>query len=251
MTKLLDLFKRTKEEWNLPVWDTHCHILPGVDDGSTDIETSLKMLEMSISEGIQNIILTPHYIAGQTNADLIQLQFEKLQYEVQKNGLEVQLFLGNELYYSPGILDALKKGQALTIADTSYVLIEFQTDISFEKMRQAFHELFMNGYRPILAHLERFHCLREQPHRVEQLIDAGIYMQANTNSFLREDDFKLLIPFVKKGWIHFLGTDSHRADWRPPQMRKTIQVLQKHLEKEELMDLLISNTEKMIRNQYI
>lgn len=251
MTKLFNLFQKKKEEWDVPVWDIHCHILPGVDDGAPNMEASLKMIEMSIREGIQDIILTPHYIAGQTNADLIQLQFEKLRYEVQKKGLEIQLVLGNELYYSPSILDELKKGRALAIANTSYVLVEFQLDITFEKMSQAFHELFMNGYRPILAHLERFQCLREQPHHVEQLIDAGIYMQANTNSFLREDDFKFLIPLAKEGWIHFLGTDSHREDWRSPQMKKTVQILQKYLKKEELMTLLVYNPDRMIKNQYI
>ena len=98
--------KRKKAEfvdWNLPVWDMHCHILPEVDDGSRSLEDSLEMIQVEIAEGVTDIMLTPHYIMGKTDPDLIQAQYKKLQEEIKKQNYPVRLYLGNELFYHSDI----------------------------------------------------------------------------------------------------------------------------------------------------
>lgn len=242
-------YEKKIEQWNLPVWDMHCHILPEVDDGAGSMEDSLKMIEQEISEGVNKIMLTPHYRTG--NADLIKEQFKKLECEVRKRNYSVEMYLGNELLYSSDIIEELQAGRALTLAGSSYVLVEFQTGITYQWMKQAFQELLMAGYRPILAHMERFECLWHQEERVDELIDLGIYMQANSNSFLREDTAKTLMKLTRKGKIHFVGTDSHRPDWRPPKMKTMIQKWQKNMEKEGMIQILVENPNDVLKNHYI
>lgn len=246
--------KRKKAEfvdWNLPVWDMHCHILPEVDDGSRSLEDSLEMIQMEIEEGITDIMLTPHYIMGKTDPDLIQAQYKKLQEEIKKQNYPVRLYLGNELFYHSDILEELQSGRALTLAGTAYVLVEFSIGISYQRMKRAFQELLMAGYRPILAHLERFECLLDDRERIFELIDMGVLMQANTNSFLRDETRRFLVSLLEEEGIHLIGTDSHRPDWRPPKMRKALEVIYEHLEKEEMISLLIENPEHLRKNEYL
>ncbi len=244
-------YEKKIQQWDIPVWDMHCHILPGVDDGACNIEESLKMIEQEISEGVNKIILTPHYIIGTTDVNFIRSQFQKLEEEVRRKNYPVELYLGNELLYSSDLIGELQAGRALTLAESAYVLVEFQIGITYQWMKQAFQELLMAGYRPILAHMERFECLQHQEDRVDELIDLGIYMQANANSFLREDTAKALMKLTRKEKIHFIGTDSHRSDWRPPKMKTMIHKLQKNIEEKEMSRMLIENPNAVLHNYYI
>lgn len=246
--------KRKKAEvvdWDLPLWDMHCHILPEVDDGSESLEDSLKMIQMEMEEGVTDIMLTPHYIRGKTDLKLIQVQYQKLQEEVKKRNYPVQLYLGNELFYHSDILEELQSGEALTLAGTAYVLIEFPIGISYQRMKMAFQELLMSGYRPILAHLERFECLLDDKERIFELIDLGVLMQANTNSFLRNETRRFLLQLLEYEGVHFVGTDSHRPDWRPPKMREAMEVIYGRLDREEMIQLFVENPKHLQRNEYL
>lgn len=243
--------QKSKEQIDFPIWDMHCHILPGVDDGSRNIEDSLKMIEMEMAQGVTRIMLTPHYIVGKTDAALIQKKYVELQEAIKQRNYPVELFLGNELLYNTDMIEELRAGRALTLAGTSYVLVEFHIGVSYQRMKQAFQELLMAGYRPILAHMERFECLHYQWERVYELVDMGIYMQANANSFQKEETGKFLMGLLEEECIHFIGTDSHRPDWRPPQMKAAIEMLQMKLRKEDILQLLAENSNKILNNNYI
>ncbi|MDO4169334.1 MAG: hypothetical protein Q4D45_05460 [Lachnospiraceae bacterium] len=239
------------DKWNLPVWDMHCHILPGVDDGAKNMTDALKMLELEMKEGINKILLTPHYLAGKTDPDLIKTQYQKLKYEIKIRNYPLELYLGNELFYSTSIIFELQKGRALTLAGTSYVLIEFETEISYQKMRKALNELLMAGYRPIIAHMERFTCLMSNKNRITELIRQGVLMQANTNSFIWHRTSNSLLQLLQHGNIHFIGTDCHRPDWRTPQMQITIKKIQTKLQTEEMIRIFVENPNQLLKNQYI
>ena len=106
-------------------YDMHCHILPGVDDGSKSMEMSLAMLELEYQQGVRNIVLTPHCFAGRTQPDLIRQQYATLVYRATKRFQGLQLYLGSELMYSDTITEELAKQNAFTINETRYVLVEF------------------------------------------------------------------------------------------------------------------------------
>ena len=107
--------------------DMHCHILPEVDDGAEGIEESLAMLRREREEGVRKVILTPHYRRGmfETPREKIKTVFSRLQREVQRKKVGVDLFLGCEFYRENEILDILKRDQSCRMAGTSYVPVSY------------------------------------------------------------------------------------------------------------------------------
>lgn len=243
--------QETRKKEKHPIWDMHCHILPGVDDGADCMQTALDMIWKDIREGVTDIMLTPHYISGKTDVHLIQKKYMELLNEINTKEYPVRLYLGNEILFDSDTVNALKEGRALTLAGTSYVLVEFSTSIPYQKMKNDFMDLQMAGYRPILAHLERFSCLWEREERIEELIHQGVLMQVNSNSFINERTTRFVTSLAEKGMVHFIGTDSHSMDWRPPQMRDTVRYLKNRLTEEEWTHLFYDNPYRLLNNKII
>lgn len=231
--------------------DIHSHILPGVDDGAKNMETTKKMLYLAQKQGIHTIIATPHYKIGQQKATVEQLQeIQKLvQQEAKKEGIDIEILLGNELYYSRDICNRLDEKKALTLAGTRYVLVEFSPNGSYTELYQGLRELIQGGYVPILAHMERYQCLHKNKNRkkIQELIELGIYMQMNIQSLHRGYCRRL----VKDGYIHFLASDSHNTKERLPKMQDGITALGNMVTKEQMEKILVENPKMLREDKYI
>lgn len=236
-------------------YDMHCHILPGVDDGSKSLEMSLDMLEMEYAQGVRNVVLTPHCFAGRTQPELINEQFETLVYRAAKRFHGLQLYLGSELMYSDTIIEELAVGHAHTINHTNYALVEFYTDIAWKSLCNALRRLGNEGYRPILAHMERYECLMRHPERVDELIRQGVIMQMNSESVcggLFDRQAAECRKLIETGRIHLLGTDAHRMGWREPKLGDGIRTLQKKIKDEKLLHrILFENPERILQGEHI
>ncbi len=236
--------------------DIHNHILPGVDDGARDMEQSRKMLKIAYTEGIRSIIATPHYVIGNKNKDVSYL--EEIRQQVQQEALaldmDIKIYLGNELYYSEDIIEDLQKGKALTLAGTRYVLVEFLPSIQFRQIEIAIHNLVLNGYVPIIAHVERYICLVEAHERIDELIQEGAYIQINISSLLGGIANKRAFfckKLIKEDMVHFIGTDAHNDDYRPPNMAKGIHVITKKYGTETAEILVLKNPGLLLENKYL
>ena len=235
--------------------DIHTHILPGVDDGSQDMRTSMKMLREAYKEGVRTIFLTPHYIPGRHNASTETLKslFEEIKEEAAEKLPELTIFLGNELYYRDGVVDHVRDGSALTMAGSDYVLVEFNTRSEFSRIRSAVKKFTEAGYRPILAHIERYDCLYKQIDLIDELIEAGAYMQVNVDSFpggLFDSHAAFCRKLLEEGKISFLGSDCHDLDKRKPAMQSELKKL-KAGKYEHAIERCARNTAKMIANEWI
>lgn len=209
--------------------DIHAHILPGIDDGARNIEESIEMAAMAVSQGIKTIIATPHYYRRGNRKDYRKI-YEETKRQIQKAIPELSLFLGQELYYHEELEDRLLSGQALTLSGTRYVLVEFDTRISYSQMSRAVRSLAGFGYIPVLAHIERYECLREEG-ALSKLHRLGAMFQMNYESLTGrwyEADIRWCRKQIKEKNIHFLGTDMHRKDYRPPEIKKAIAWLERH-----------------------
>ena len=166
--------------------DMHTHILPGIDDGSQTIGQTTNMLRTAYDEGIRVIVATPHF--GIRNPGITIAGAKEALAEAQKKADEItpgiKIILGSELYYSDGIIDSLERGECPTIGGTSYALVEFSTRESRERISQCIQEMVWKGYRPIIAHLERYRCLEGDIEAVRALVDRGAAVQINCRSFL-------------------------------------------------------------------
>ena len=133
------------------ITDYHCHILPGIDDGSRNIEQSILMVNEAKDAGFTKIISTSHYMENYYECN--EKNRKILLEQVQKSISGIELYLGNEIYITNDIVNLLKDGKASTINNTRYVLFEFpliQTKPMNDK--EVIYRLIENGYIPIIAH---------------------------------------------------------------------------------------------------
>lgn len=236
-------------------YDMHCHILPGVDDGSKSMEMSMDMLEMEYAQGVRNVVLTPHCFAGRTQPGLLLEQFERLTARAQLQFPDMKLYLGNELMYSDTVTEELAKQNAFTINKTRYVLVEFYTYLPWKQLGNAMRRLGGEGYRPILAHMERYDCLTRHEERVDELIDQGVIMQMNSESVtggMFDRQAAECRRLIETGRIHLLGTDAHQTGWREPDLGDGIRTLQKKIKDEKLLhQILFENPKKVLQGDYL
>lgn len=216
----------------MQLFDIHCHILPGVDDGSRDMETSLDMLHIAYDEGTRDIILTPHYILGMNTYTYAELEerYRQLSEAVAEKYPEMKLYLGNEILYEEGIITRLREGDIHTMNGTRYILVEYNIRTPYSEILHSIDEMTQARYYPIIAHVERYQALEKRLDRIEEIIDKGCLLQMNISSvdggFLNENK-SWCRKLLRKGYITFLGTDAHNTDSRAPYTQEYIKWLDK------------------------
>ena len=138
--------------------DTHCHIIPGIDDGAGDIETSLEMLKIAEEDGIKTIIATPHYYRNkyECNIEDARNHLDKLKELSQSEGISVEIIQGQEVFLDKYTVDLYKNGTIGTINNSKYILVETSFAGSKPKdVLENIYEIRLLGLTPILAHPER------------------------------------------------------------------------------------------------
>ena len=236
--------------------DIHTHILPEVDDGSSSMEETIKMLQIAQEQQIETIIATPHYIPGGRNlpVNVLRERLEQVQAEAIKINPAMKLFLGNEIYYADSVTEDLKSGKVLTLADSRYVLVEFSTKDTDQHIYRALSGLIRSGYIPILAHVERYRCFYKKEYLIHDLIEAGCYIQMNSTSLIggfldREAAYHRSL--MEQGLIHLIGSDCHDEKVRIPYMIKTAQMMIKKYDESLVNKILFTNPLKVLENKYI
>lgn len=231
--------------------DVHAHILPGVDDGARNKNESIKMLMMAAAQGVTGVIATPHYSRRRILQGLPEMT-EQLQQEIQKFYPEFRIYPGQETFYHDELADRLRAGEAHTMAGSRYVLVEFDPMVSYRLPFQGIRKLLMNGYYPILAHMERYACLRmEGP---DELLSIGCKMQMNYESLQGhwyDREVRWCRRQVAEGVIHLLGTDMHRTDYRPPELAEARKWLEHHISPEHLERICYQNPLRIIHKEKI
>ena len=204
--------------------DIHSHILPGVDDGSKDMEQTMEMLKTAWNEGITHIVATPHYKHGRRNIspedsmDLVQ----GVQAIANSKGIPITIYKGNEIFYFSGATEKLDESRISTMNNTDYVLVEFLPTESFSYIRNAFDQLIGMGYRPIIAHIERYSCMLKNKDYAQELHNMGVKIQVNADSIMGKFGFQLKMytrALLKYELIDYIGTDAHNHDKRNPKMK--------------------------------
>ena len=236
------------------LYDIHNHILPGVDDGSQDIDTSMELIDMEYNSGVRHIIFTPHYMArssiekNEAMSRKMTEAFEEVKRRCEEKYPDVELRLGNELLYSGGIIDELKSGRAQTMGDTHYILTEFNTDIRYPDMKNALKKYIMSGYKPIIAHVERYACLYREYERMDELKESGVLFQINAENFLEgifSSNKRYCTSLIKDGYVEMLSTDTHNKDTRRPNMKEAVSYLAKKIDRDVLDSVLYENPARL------
>lgn len=234
--------------------DFHSHILPNIDDGSTSIGETINLIEEASKVGFTGIISTSHYIQGYYEFDCYERNqlLDIVQNKMQSGNLE--LYLGSEIYFSSEIIDLIKDKKASTINNTRYLLFELPMNTKPLFVKELVYELIQNGYRPIIAHPERYSYVQDEINYVRELANLGTLFQANYGSVLGmygNDAKKTLKKLLKDDLISFLGSDVHRTGQIYPKIPKALKKINKIVSTEKLEKLTTLNAQKVLNDEEI
>jgi len=218
--------------------DIHMHLIPGVDDGAMDMEMALMML-LAKAQGISRIIATPHSEAFHFSNEDIRVIFHRLTATAVKICPDAELYLGCEVYCETDImeqiLELLDSGLYPTLNGTQYVLMEFSQWVYPENTASCVEAVVKAGYKPIIAHMERYKYLRDNMELVDRFRDQGALIQVNAYSLFDETDDSIknwARRLVEEYKVDFLGTDAHRTYHRPPSAELGLNWLYENVEPE-------------------
>ncbi len=239
-----------------PTIDIHCHIMPGVDDGSPDTGTSLEMLRIAEKNGITHMILTPHHKPMHHNVSPEHnvLYRKKLLENARAAGIKVKLFSGNEIYYSDETMEELLRGEICSLAGSDYVLVEFHPSNPFKAIQNAAYRVQGAGYIPIIAHVERYADIVQHPARVGDLIEMGCYIQVNASSIMGRYGLGIshfTKKLLKQEQVHFVASDAHDAAGRAPKLLECRKFVEKKYGEDYANHLFCINPANVIRNDHI
>lgn len=230
------------------IYDIHCHIVPGVDDGSKNLEMSRWMLQKEYDEGVRHIIATPHfrYDMFEPPLNVVKKQFLRVRAIAEEIGIEMHL--GCELHASMDMAGCLKSGERLTMAGSRYVLTEFSTIDEKSYIRDRCQELIRRGYYPIIAHVERYRAVKGDLDFVDELRNMGAYIQVNTDSITGKDGFTakhFCKKLIKEDLLDFVGTDGHDKSKRVPEIGRCCDQIEKMMGSRYAKKIFIDNPKKI------
>lgn len=219
--------QKTDREFH-PLVDCHVHCIPGVDDGSVNLDMSLEMLRMAYAQGERAIICTSHDLAYQPECEQETCAaFETLKAAAFEQLPGLKLYKGCEIYCRPEkmdyILEDLEKGIIPSYNNTKYVLAEFYDPdaFSFEEVSFCLEKLAAAGWTPIIAHMERYPSMVSTLEQVRTLKEMGCLVQINVYSIEEESKDttrEWANELLAAGLVDFLGSDAHRTTHRPPSV---------------------------------
>lgn len=239
--------------------DIHSHIIFDVDDGPNSPEESKALLQYAYDQGVRTIVSTSHRRKGmfETPEEKIATNFQHVQEIAKEVADDLQILYGAEIYFTSDILDKLDQKIIPTLGGTSYALIEFSMNTPWKEIHKGLSDVLRLGITPVVAHIERYHALENEDKKVQDLINMGCYIQINSSSVLKPKLFGEKYKFMKKrtqyfldrDLVHFVASDMHNLDARPPYMKEAYQIIQKKYGKQRADQLFIQNQLKLLTDQ--
>jgi len=201
--------------------DMHSHFLPGIDDGATNLEECLALLKTFEDRGYKKIITTPHIIQDlyENTPETILPLLETVKNALHESGSGLQIHAAAEYFIDENFIHLLDTDSPLLTLKDNLVLVETAFMNEPANLREILFKMRLKGYKPVLAHPERYMFLQNRKEKLEELFDSGIYLQINTMSlggYYGLPALKLAEWMIEQGFVHFLGSDCHRVKHLEP-----------------------------------
>lgn len=225
--------------------DIHCHILPEIDDGPSDMFESIEMSRIAAMDGISTVVATPHIKNRLYPAELIGGKVAELNNRIAGEGISLEVLQGADVnaLIDPGLL------KSYTINGTGYVLIEFPHSHLPANAREIIFRLIVDGFQPILTHPERNGSVLRDPSLLFRLVESGILVQITADSLsggFGPEVQRCAIFLLEKGVVSFIASDAHSSIGRRPELSGGLKVAEKILGRERAWKLVSTNPEAVI-----
>lgn len=235
--------------------DIHCHILPDFDDGAESLEEALDMARMAAATGVTDIVATPHFQGEPGTLELLPLmqrQFRVLSSALTQAHIPVQLHPGAEVLCLPDTISLAVAHQLPTLAGTNYVLSEFYFDESYSFMDETLSEIADCGYKPVIAHPERYDVIQRDPRLLHRWARQGFVIQMNKGSVLGSFGSRVeqtANEILAMGLAHLFASDAHGCHSRTPHMAALQQWVGELCEPEYAAILLEKNPRRLLNGR--
>jgi protein-tyrosine phosphatase len=194
--------------------DIHSHLLPGLDDGVQSFEQAKEIIEQFSKLGYKKLITTPHCMsdAYRNTNDIILNKLSELKSYIHKHNISIELEAAAEYYLDEELMRKLDQNEPLLTFGKKYLL--FETNFLTEpfNLKEFIFLATTKGYKPVLAHPERYLYLQKNDEKTEDLLNRGVFFQLNISSvsgYYSKPVQITALNLIEKGWIHFLGSDCH------------------------------------------
>ncbi len=212
--------------------DTHCHILPGIDDGARTVEEALEMARIAAADGVRVIVATPHWNAVNApfSPQMVVDEAAALQERLDEEGIPVRIEPGAEIALTGELLEAVDKADLPRLAGTKWVLVEALPYLPWDVMRRLLFELQLRGLRIVLAHPERAEPILENPDRAAELSSSGVKLQVVASDLERRwgnSVVRVARRLIKDGLADLLASDAHDAKLAAPRLSRVKRMVDK------------------------
>jgi protein-tyrosine phosphatase len=233
--------------------DLHCHLLPGIDDGSKDLAMSLAMARMAAAEGIGTIACTPHILPGVYNntGPAIRGAVARLRERIAEAGVPISLVTGADVHIAPDLGVQLRDGRVLTLNDSRYLLVEPPHHVLPPRFEDLIFGLQASGYVPILTHPERLSWIEGHYDLVRRLVSSSVLMQITAGSVMGRFGRRPRYwaeRMLDEGLCHLLATDAHNTEQRAPRMADARDVVAQRLGDDEAINVVLRRPQGILNN---
>lgn len=235
--------------------DIHCHLLPGLDDGSPDWETTLAMAEMAAADGIRQIAVTPHQLGGSAVAgDTIRSLTAEAQSRLDARGIPLRLVTGADVRIEPEMVAGIRRGHVMTLADRRrHVLLELPHEL-YIPLDRLLGQLQSAGIVGILTHPERNRGILRQPEVLPPLVHQGCLLQVTAGSLTGSfgpDIQRFTERLIQQQLVHFVSTDAHGIDSRRPILSRAMQRVAEIAGEREALELCCRNPARVVAGESV
>ena len=238
--------------------DIHCHILPGFDDGSDNIEESLRMARIAAGGGTKAIIVTPHSNIPDSYQNYLDKEyvdtFKELKSKIKEAKIPLEIYPGHEIFAAEDFVEQIKKRKLLTLCDSDYPLVEFGFRERSESVYEKLQLLVAEGFTPIIAHPERYAFVAEDRSAALRLKKIGCLLQINKGSLKNkfgDNAYAISQALVRREIADFVASDAHSPYMRTPYLADAHEIISE-LHSPQYANLILSiNPEKVLKNEKI
>ncbi len=237
--------------------DIHSHIFPGVDDGSPDMEESLRMAELACSGGSRIVVATPHfnpsdpYAVSFLSNKSMRKELSRFRKLLSERDIPLTIACGMELLCTEDAMDAVLDKRVVTLNKTDYLLVEFLFDSDPAFVIYMLKSLSEIGIIPVLAHPERYFFVQRDPQMIYDWVLSGCIMQCNRGSVLggfgkAEQD--TVMALLDRDLVHCIASDAHGSSSRIPYMADVYDFIENRYGKMRAKRLMFDNPGKILMN---
>lgn len=235
--------------------DIHNHILFEIDDGAKSIEQSLEMCRDAYENGIDKIVLTPHFLSYGDIDEFVDERNEKifeLHNMLKAENIPVKLFSGAEIFLNDNVFSA-ESLDALTLGSSKYILCEFPLGpFNINRVPDWIDELLDRGYVPVVAHPERYYEFHRNLFIIDELLDRDVVFQVNFDSLIGNNGRSaqmMSVDMVERGIAKLIGTDAHHPIHRHNRIKEKAEYLPDEITEEMLIECMLTNPNKILHNK--